>query len=247
MNRQRIIYLSASPLLLESCSIKENTQTDIVIIDILRATTTMCTAFQWGVKALIPVGAIEKAKALKEQGFMVAGERLEGSLPFSDMGNSAFEFMSDKIKGKTIAHTTTNGTQAIEAARKLSPAHLLIGSFVNLSALAKYILEQENDLLLLCSGWKGAPCIEDTAMAGALIEKVQNSFTRKDDASSMALTLWQQYKNNLLENMSTCAHLQRLKKRGLDDVFEYSFTLDSCPVVPSLNEEGRLVNAIAQK
>lgn len=243
MNKEKYIYLSASPLLLESCSLREHSNTSIVVIDILRATTTICTAFKYGVKALIPVGAIEKAKALKEQGFMVAGERLEGSLPFADMGNSAFEFMNPKIKGQVIAHTTTNGTQAIEQAKGLNGKEILIGSFLNLSALALYLQEQNTDVLLLCSGWKGSACIEDTAMAGALIEKLHTNIARVDDASSMALTLWQTYKKDLLGYMDSCAHIHRLRNKGLGDVFEYSFTPDTAPVVPKLLD-GRLINIL---
>src|SRR5690606_38832531 len=101
----------------------------VVVIDILRATSAITTAFYNGVAKMIPVATVEEAKKHKENGLIVAAERNGEIVEGFDLGNSPFGYMNNKVKGKTIAITTTNGTQAIEAAKKAE--RIVIGSFLN--------------------------------------------------------------------------------------------------------------------
>jgi len=114
-DRTRCVEVCFSPKLFPEILIKENFI--VVLVDILRATTTICTAFENGVQAIIPVATIEEAKQLKEQGFLVASEQDGMKLDFADFGNSSFSFTRERVEGKTLVYCTTNGTQALEMAK----------------------------------------------------------------------------------------------------------------------------------
>lgn len=111
-----------------------------VVNDILRATTSICTAISNGAKAIIPVRTIEQAKEYKDKGYLVAGERIEKTFPFADWGNSALEFTKERVCGNEIVHSTTNGTVAISIASEGNPQEIVIGAFCNLSCLSDYLV-----------------------------------------------------------------------------------------------------------
>src|ERR1051326_257733 len=116
-----------------SYPIYENPGAIVVIIDILRATSAICAAFEYGAEKMIPVATVEEAKEYKKKGFLVGAERNGVHLDGFDFGNSPLSYMNEKIKGQTIVLHPTNGTQAIEVSKK---AHkVVIGSFLNMSAL----------------------------------------------------------------------------------------------------------------
>jgi 2-phosphosulfolactate phosphatase len=151
-----------------------------VVFDILRATTSMMTALANGAEAIIPVAEISDALALREKNaaVLLAGERdglriraaQTGGIDF-DLGNSPREFTSEKVRGKTIAMTTTNGTRALQACA--GAKKILIGSFLSLRPLANWIIEQRpTNLILVCSGTYEEAALEDTLAAGALCEKI---------------------------------------------------------------------------
>ncbi len=204
----------------------------VVLVDILRATTSVCAALHHGVKSIIPVATLEEAKAFKDMGYMVAAER-EGIKPdFADIGNSAFHFMTPQVIGKEIVYSTTNGTQAFEMVK--NEADIAMGAFVNLSVLAQWLVDQSKHVLILCSGWKGRFNLEDTVFAGALAERLLLSgcFEIKSDAGHAALDLWGLAQKNLLQYHTKAEHRERLRRLRLDDVLEFTFTIDRCPVVP---------------
>ena len=204
----------------------------VVLIDILRATTYIVTAFAHGVEAMIPVASLEEARHYKEWGYIIAAER-EGIKPdFADLGNSAFHFMKPKLRGKTIVYSTTNGTQAFSVVGYT--IDVVIGAFVNLSTLTKWLIEDGRNIYLLCAGWKGNFNLEDTVFAGALAASLMQSsqIIIQSDAVMASIDLWNLAKNNLAEYLLKTEHSQRLKRLGLDDVIPYSLTFDTCPVVP---------------
>jgi len=221
-----------------------------VVTDILRATTSICTAIRNGAKAMIPVRSIEEAKQYKDKGYLVAGERIEKTFPFADWGNSALEFTRERVCGKEIVHSTTNGTVAISMASESNPLQIAIGAFSNLSALADYLFSMEKDVQIFCSGWKNTLSLEDTAFAGALAERLLKSgkFENKNDSTHAALAVWQAAKHNPREYMENASHIHRLRKHKMDDVFDYTFRSDTCNVVPVLNQNKICdVNAINRK
>ncbi len=216
-----------------------------VVNDILRATTSICTAINNGAKAIIPVRTIEQAKEYKDKGYLVAGERIEKTFPFADWGNSALEFTKERVCGNEIVHSTTNGTVAISIAREGNPQEIVIGAFCNLSCLSDYLVAKGKDVQIFCSGWKNTPALEDTVFAGALAEKLLRSgkFENKNDSTNLALALWREAKSDLRAYMEKASHIHRLRKYHMDDVFDYTFQIDTCNVVPKL-EQNKIVGVV---
>lgn len=210
----------------------EDPQANVVIVDILRATSAICTAFQNGVAQIIPVPTREEAKQYKSKGYMVAAERDGRVLDFADFGNSPFNFTSDRIGGKMVAYSTTNGTKAIHHARHNKT--VIIASFLNLSSVANLLTEKQDDVLILCAGWKGRFSLEDTIFSGALAEKLLDSgkFYTICDSVTASLDLWKLAKPNIMEYIDKVAQRERLRKLGLDDVLEYCHTPDSSDQIP---------------
>jgi 2-phosphosulfolactate phosphatase len=229
----RNIEVCFTPRLFADILTKENSI--VVLVDILRATTSICAAFENGVSKIVPVADISEAKAMKDKGFLVASEQDGKKLDFADFGNSAFNFSRAAIAGKTLVYCTTNGTRALEIAK--NSGKIAMGAFINLSALSEWLIIQEKNVVILCSGWKNKFCLEDTVFAGALTERLlhSNSFTTHCDSASAALDLWNLARPDIPAYIEKAAHRHRLKKLGLDDVIPYSFTIDSTNVVPVFN------------
>jgi 2-phosphosulfolactate phosphatase len=213
----------------------------VVLVDILRATTSICAAFGNGVAVILPVASHEEARAMKDRGFLVATEQDGKKLDFADFGNSAFNFTREAIGGKTLVYCTTNGTRALDIAR--SAEKIVMGAFTNLSAVASWLTRQNENVVILCSGWKNKFCLEDTLFAGALTEKLLKTpgYTTHCDAAEAAMDLWSLARPDILGYIEKAAHRHRLKKLGLDDVIPYSFETDSTRVVP-VYSDGKIVN-----
>jgi len=229
-NKTRCIEVCFSPKLFPEILTKENFI--VVLVDILRATTTICTAFENGVHAIIPVATTEEAKQLKGQGFLVASEQDGEKLDFADFGNSAFSFTRERVDGKTLVYCTTNGTRALEMAKHSDK--IVIGAFINITAVTKWLIEKDRNVVILCSGWKNKFCLEDTLFAGALTSRLLDTgkFKTNCDAAKASTDLWNMAKPDILQYIEKAAHRHRLKKLGLDDVIPYSFTPDQTNVVP---------------
>ncbi len=210
-----------------------NDENIVVIIDILRATTSICAAFAAGAKKMIPVATIEEARKCKEQGYILAAERDGKVLDFADFGNSPFYFTPDKVKDKIIAYSTTNGTQAIMMASRAKK--VLIGSFINLSTVTQYLIDNPAPVLFLCSGWKNKFNLEDTLCAGAMAKDLLSSekFYTHCDSTHAAMDLWNIARNDLMHYLEKAAHRHRLHKLVLDDVIEYCHTPNLVKVLPA--------------
>ena len=211
----------------------------VVLVDILRATTTICTAVANGVEAIIPVASHEEARQLKAEGFLVASERDGVQLDFADFGNSAFSFTKEAIGGKTLVYCTTNGTRALTMAK--SASSVAIGAFINISAVTKWLAAQQKNVVILCSGWKNKFCLEDTLFAGALTEKLLETglFHCECDSAAASMDLWSQAEGDVLKYIEKAAQRRRLMRLGLDDVIPYSFEWDQVKVVPVF--DGKLI------
>ena len=219
----------------------ENREAVAVIIDTLRATSAIITAFENGVERLIPVKTIEEAREYKKKGYIVAAERDGFVLDFADFGNSPFNFTKERIKGETIVYSTTNGTQAIQMAA--SCYRVVIGAFLNISVLCDWLIGQNRNVLFICAGWKNRFNLEDTVCAGAMVEKLLQSkcFETICDSTNASLDLWRQAKTDLLTYIDKVAQRSRLREKGLDDVIPYCHTPDSCSVIPAF-KNGYLID-----
>lgn len=213
----------------------------VVVVDILRATSVVCTMFKNGVKEVIPVKDIEEAKAYKAKGYMIVAERNGEKLDFADFGNSPFYFTPETVEGKTIVYSTTNGTNAITIGRDSNA--VIIGSFLNFTAVLKYLENQSSNVMILCAGWKGKFCLEDSLFAGALASELikLGSFDTICDSVHAAMDLWNIAKVDLPSYIEKVAQRHRLKKLGLDNVISYCFSFDQTDKVPIL-EGNRLVS-----
>lgn len=208
----------------------------VVVIDILRATSAITTAFYNGVSKMIPVATVEEAKALQEKGYMAAAERNGEMIEGFELGNSPFGYMNNKVKGKTIAISTTNGTQAIAAAKNASG--IVIGSFLNQDVLIEYLREQQRDVILLCAGWKNKFNLEDTLFAGAVADALINKagFEVYCDSAIAAGHLYNLAKHDLFGFLANSSHRNRLAKLDLERDIRYCLTPNQCPVIPVMKD-----------
>jgi len=207
-----------------------------VVVDILRATTSICAAFDHGVKEIIPVSGLEEAKAMKSKGFFVACERNGEVMDFADIGNSASDFIREDIIGQQVVFSTTNGTKTINMARDAE--EVLIGSFVNIQALADYLIEKNENVVIFCAAWKSLFNLEDSVFAGALSEiLLSNGYSTSCDSVHGAVDLWHRAKSNLKAYLSKSSHRKRLKHLVSEQDFEYTVTMNTTKVIPILNGE----------
>ncbi|WP_163714128.1 2-phosphosulfolactate phosphatase [Mangrovibacterium lignilyticum] len=230
--------MKKAKLRLETClspamySKHANDDNIVVVVDILRATSTICTALHNGVKRIIPVSTVEEAKAKKDQGFIVASERDGFVLDFADFGNSPFNFTADKVRGKEIVYSTTNGTRCIHMAAHSKA--VVVGSFLNLTALSEWLIAQDSPVLIFCASWKDRFSLEDTVFAGALAEKLLTSgkFETICDAVTASLDLWSLASSDLNGYIQKAAQKGRLAAKGLDDCIEFCHQPDFTSVIP---------------
>ncbi len=216
----------------------------VVIIDILRASSAICTAFANGAESIIPVAGVDEAREYKNRGFLVAAERDGYVLDFADFGNSPFNFTREKVQGKTIVYSTTNGTGIIKMAS--SSSTLVIGSFLNITALTGWLTRQEKDVVLFCAGWKNRFSLEDAVCAGALAERLMKSslYSTICDSTNAAMDLWTMAKDNLQGYIEKAAQRSRLRNKGLDDCIGFCLTPDFTEKIP-LIKNGILVDNIS--
>lgn len=205
----------------------------VVVADIFRATSCMVTGLAYGVKSITPVASVEECKFLQDKGYIAAAERDARKVEGFDLDNSPFSYMHESLIGAQIAMTTTNGTLSISKA-KSSAVKVMIGSFLNLGALANHLKTEPYDVLVLCAGWKGRPNLEDTLFAGALAEALKDQFMLLEDGTLMAQRLYLQSRENLLASVSNSSHVRRLQRLGIQKDISYCLQTDLYDVVPVL-------------
>ena len=215
----------------------------VVIIDILRATSAICTAFANGATSIIPVAEVHEAKDFKNRGYLVAAERDGYVLDFADFGNSPFNFTRERVEGKTIVYSTTNGTGIIKMAA--SADAIVIGSFLNISSLTRWLINMDKDVVLFCSGWKNRFNLEDALCAGAMAERLMESslYSTICDSTLAAMDLWSLAKNDLSGYIEKVAQRSRLRDKGLDDCISFCLTPDFTKKIPVI-KNGILVDNI---
>ena len=213
----------------------------VVVIDVLRATSAMCVAFERGLESIIPVSSVDEArKYIGKPGYLAAAERNGEVVEGFPIGNSPIAFSKMDLTGKTVVMTTTNGTRAIETAKDAK--QLIIGAYLNMSALVEYLYAQQANVLLLCSGWRGKTNLEDTSFAGAVVDRLikTGKFGAEEDSSIAAQYLHKAAQDNFLGILKAAPHRRRLQKLDLLDDAKYCLTPDQCSVIPVL-ENDRLV------
>jgi len=215
-----------------------------VVIDVLRATSAICTAVDNGV-SILPVSTVEEAKVLQEKGYIAAAERNGQIVDGFEMGNSPITYKNPDLKGKTVALTTTNGTKAINIAREKE--HVVIGSLNNLNAICEWLIAQDKNVLLLGSGWKDKFNLEDTICAGAIADQLIESqkFFAEEDSTIAAKFIYRSAKENIFSFLKASSHRRRLRNLNLNEDVKYCLTPNILDVVPIL-EGDKIVAAKAK-
>ena len=227
----KTIDVCLSPDLMHLYDVRDKT---VVIIDILRATSCMTTAFAHGISSITPFAKLEDCIAMKAKGYFTAGERDGKKVDGFDLGNSPFEYMDEKLKDKKIAFTTTNGTQAIVKA--IDAREIIIGSFLNLTAVTNHLVEGDNNVLMVCAGWKGKVNLEDTLFAGAVVDILRDHIEPDCDAPLAAQHLYATAKKDMMGFLANASHVKRLAQLNIHKDILFCMTADQYSVVPRLRD-----------
>ena len=236
-SRGKGAHVCLTPALLPLYNVEEYI---VVVIDIFRATSSICYGIENGAEAIIPVSQVEECSAYREKGldYLLAAERDGKVVDGFDFGNSPFSYTAEKVAGKTIVLTTTNGTQALHLSR--AAKRVVIGSFLNLTALCEWLKTQDENILLVCAGWKNNFNLEDTLFAGAVVEQLKYSGFKLDDAAIAANDLYQTGKADISQYLKKTSHSERLKALGIEKDIEFCLQVDLTTAIPVLDGE-RLV------
>ena len=241
MKKSPTLHTVLSPSLLNLYDISNSI---VVIIDILRATSTISTALYNGAKQIIPVDSVaECIKLGKQMDVITAGERDGKIAEGLQYGNTPFQYSSEFIKGKTLVLTTTNGTKLLHMALAANAKGIITGSFCNISAVTDYLSAQNKNVILACAAWKNRINIEDTLFAGAVINRIKEHFDINCDATQLAETTYLQANGRLLDFMKekNASHYQRLMNFGLEEDIKFCLTEDNADIL-SIYSGGRLIS-----
>jgi len=213
----------------------------VVVIDVLRSTSVMTHAMSQGASEIIPVATVEEAfqmaKAFPKGSIILGGERESKKIPGFDLGNSPKEYVAEKVKGKKLILTTTNGTRAFHLVS--IGREILVGSFLNIGAITQRCLELDKDLLIFLSGNEGNFSLEDTICGGMLIELITREKKKSislTDASYCAQILYQRFQNKLLEAFHLSDHGKGLIQRGFEEDLFFCSQINVTNIVPIFRE-----------
>lgn len=219
------------PTSVEAWGYKDKT---VVVIDVLRASSTIITALENGARAVVPVLSADEAVTLKtrydSEYVLLGGERGGLKIPGFDLGNSPLEYTEDIVEDKTIVFTTTNGTKAIRSAH--SADILLIGSYLNLEATAKKVVELGKDTLIICAGRQGCFSLEDAACAGTFCMTISRLTKTKETDSAKAARMIAASYHSPMKVFEDSEHGQILKDLGFEADLDFVASLNTCQAVP---------------
>ncbi len=234
------LYTSFSPALLHLYDVSSSI---VVIIDVLRATSTIATAIYNGAKQIIPVDSVAECIRLGKQiEGITAGER-DGKIAEGLVhGNSPFEYPREFIAGKTLVLTTTNGTKLLQMALDKGAKGIITGSFPNLSAVCDYLVAKKMPVVLGCAAWKDRVNLEDTLFAGAVINRIKEHFSINCDSSQIAASMYNEAKEDMFEFMKAknASHYHRLLNYGLEKDIRYCLSPDGANVL-CLYDGGKII------
>ena len=239
-NNKPSLHTSLSPTLLHLYDVSNSI---VVIIDVLRATSTIATALYNGAKSVIPVDSVSRCMDIGRQiDGVTAGERDGKIAEGLEYGNSPFEYPREFIEGKTLVLTTTNGTRLLHMAMEKGAKEIITGSFPNLSAVCDHLVEMKQNVILGCAAWKDKVNMEDALFAGAVISRVREQFYINCDSSHIAEAMYEKGKKDLFAfiKKNDASHYHRLMNFGLEKDIRYCLDADVANVLP-VYKEGKLV------
>lgn len=213
-----------------------------VVIDVLRATTTIATALGAGAEAVQTFSDLETLTRVSDswpaEKRLRAGERGGAKVDGCDLGNSPLDCTPERVGGRRLFLSTTNGTRAIRRVEE-SPT-VITASLINRQAAVKFLLDKQPDTLwIVGSGWEGGYSLEDTACAGAIARSLLDqdpSIEIGNDEVIASIALYSQWRDNLLGMFHGCSHGQRLLRLQCDEDLKYCASIDSLDVLPIQKE-----------
>ncbi len=205
----------------------------VVVIDILRATSTIVTILNNGAKSVIPVMEEDEARAYKGKGFLVGGERGGETIPGFNFGNSPFHYSTELVDNNDVVLTTTNGTKCLEMSKNAK--YVFTGAFLNLNALVAHLKMLNLDIVLFCAGWKDKVNLEDSLFAGALAALLPEA--EIDDSTLLCKHSYASCSSNIFSALQGSNHFLRLAGKGVIKDIEYCCMLNEINLVPELKLE----------
>lgn len=239
-DNQPTITTSLSPSLL---NLYDASSSIVIIIDVLRATSTIASALYNGAKSIIPVDSVaECIKLGRQMEVITAGERDGKIAEGLTYGNSPLQYTPDFINGKTLVLTTTNGTKLLHMALSEGARGILTASFCNISSVCDYLIKQDRNVILACAGWKDRVNIEDTLLAGAIVNRVKGKFFQNCDACQMSEAMYLLARQDLFNFMKEkdASHYHRLMDFGLEEDIRFCLTEDNADVL-CIYDGGRVI------
>ena len=213
----------------------------VVVIDVLRASSTIVTALANGCNGFIPIlspeKVREKAQQFEKEKILLGGEREGKKIEGFDLGNSPREYKREAVQDKTIIFSTTNGVKTLEMIK--GAQRIVIGSFLNLQAVCHYCTNYQGDILIICAGREGRFSLEDTACAGMIIHSLRDVFPgvyQGVDANLTAQLLYEKFGYNILEILRKAQHGRYLESIGLSEDLKFCSQLDFYHIVPILRD-----------
>lgn len=216
-----------------------------VIIDVLRASSSITTALSNGAKKIIPVAdmsdAMKIANTMDQKDFLLCGEKNGSKIEGYHLGNSPAEYTPDVVQGKTLIFNTTNGTTAIKKASLAN--QIYVGTFLNQQSILNALNEHDDEVVLVCSGWQGRLSIEDTLFAGSLVHAVSNGSLPDSakDGAKVAFGLFEKFGDDLEGAISKSDHAKRLAELVPNDDISFCCKVNEFDVLPGMRD-GILTN-----
>ena len=215
--------------------------TTVIVVDVLRASTSMISALNGGAYKVVPTvdagDAVALASRLGSRECVLGGERGGVKISGFDLGNSPAEYLTRTVKNKTVIVSTTYGTGALHSVR--SAEKILLGAMINRMADAKAAAAEGRNVLIVCAGTDGQPSADDLLTAGAIIDGIRNyADVLEGELSDMALiceTLYDDWKDGRFD-VRSIFHAKRLAALGFSDDIDFCFTPDSTDTVPVYKE-----------
>jgi 2-phosphosulfolactate phosphatase len=213
---------------------------NVVVLDVLRASSTITVALNNGAREIIPVASIESAVKISGSLFgevtLRGGERNGKIIEGFNLGNSPLEYSEAAVKGKSIIYCTTNGSVAMAKSRYARM--LIVGSFLNLTTMVDFIREEKKDFLFICAGRLnsiGYFSLEDAVCAGMMIQKLMKDGSLElnlSDSAKAAHALYKSFGRSILKMLKTSEHGKYLSEIGFADDLKICAAVDSVPVLP---------------
>jgi 2-phosphosulfolactate phosphatase len=236
MSADRSVHVHLSPLLVPPARLHGCVA---VVIDVLRATTTIVHALAAGCGSVVPVAEVEEARRLAAGAsgeYLLAGERDGLPLPGFDCGNSPGEFTPARCGNKVLVLTTTNGTRALLHAALAE--RVLVGAFVNFSAVCEQLINEPRPIHIVCAGESGSVALEDTLLAGAFAGSLgDKGLSPGNDGARLALDCFAQHGRNLEQALISGSGGSRLRALGYDEDIRAAARVDTFALVPELRRD----------